>query len=147
MQPHEELIATIPDTLLLDLRTQREGVEVCFEAEVACVVCADACLGEDDIAELRRCIRCCLDTADVAGATARMLARRLDDARLLRAQVEACARALAACAAECHLQARHEHCRACELACHQAAESCGAVLRQLPDAHGLTHPKKTPSAE
>jgi hypothetical protein len=146
MQTHEEIVSTLPDPLLLDERTQREGVEACFEAEVACVACADACLVEPDVNELRRCIRSNLDAADIAGATARMLARHLIDARLLRAQVEACARACAACAAACHEHLHHEHCRACERACHAAAESCGAVLRQLPDAHGMTHPK-APSAE
>jgi hypothetical protein len=146
MQRHEEIVSTLPDPLLLDANTQHEGVEACFEAEVACVACADACLSEATVAELRRCIRSNLDTADIAGATARMLARRLDDARLLRAQVEACARAFAACAAECHHHAHLDHCRTCERACHLAAERCGAVLRQLPDSHGLTHPKAS-SAE
>lgn len=71
-----------------------------------------------------------------------MLARRLSDARLLRSQVEACARALSACAAACHEHAEwHVHCRNCAEACRVAAEHCGAVLRELPDAHGQVHPK------
>jgi hypothetical protein len=146
MQRHHEMLPTDPDRLLLDAATQRGCVEACFEAEVACVVCADACLAEDDARELERCIRSSLDCADIAGTTARVLARRLSDARLLRAQVEACARAFAACAAECQRHAsHHDHCAACADACHRAAEHCGAVLRELPDAHGQIHPK--PSAE
>jgi hypothetical protein len=147
MQQHQETLSPDPDHHHLAALTQRECVEACVEAEVVCVACADACLTEEDIAGLRRCIRINLDCADVAGATARMLARRLSDARLLRAQVEACARACAVCAESCQEHANvHEHCRICADACHRAAERCGAVLRELPDAWGQTHPK-APSAE
>lgn len=142
MQSHEEMLSTDPDRLLLDGQTQRRCLEACFEAELSCVVCADGCLAEQNVAELARCIRTTLDAADVAGATARMLARRLSDARLLRAQVEACARALSACAAACHEHAEWlVHCRESAEACREAAEQCGAVLRELPDAHGQVHPK------
>jgi hypothetical protein len=145
MQLHEQQLSPDPDRLFLDRQTQKACVEACLEAEVACVVCADACLSEDDVVSLRRCIRTNLDAADIAATTARLLARMLADPRLLRAQVEACARALSACAEACHEHA-HEHCRACAEACRHAAERCGAVLRELPDAHGQTHPK-APSAE
>jgi hypothetical protein len=142
MQIHDQMLSTDPDRLLLDPRTQRRCVEACFQAEVACIVCADACLAEDQVADLSRCIRANLDCADVTGATARMLARRLSDARLLRSQVETCARALSACAAEAQRHAEwHVHCRTCAEACHKAAEQCGSVLRELPDAHGQVHPK------
>lgn len=142
MQVRDEMLATDPDRLLLDAQTQRQAVEGCFEAEVACVVCADACLAEESVGKLARCIRTTIDCADVAGATARMLARRLTDARLLRAQVEACARALSACAAACHEHAEwHDQCRLCADTCRRAAELCGAVLRELPDTHGQVHPK------
>jgi hypothetical protein len=142
MQIHEQMLSTDPDRLLLDARTQRRCVEACFQAEVACIVCADACLAEQNVNDLTRCIRVNLDGADVAAATARMLARRLSDARLLRAQVETCARALSSCAAECLRHAEwHAHCRTCADACHRAAEECGSVLRELPDAHGQIHPK------
>lgn len=146
MQSHQEMLSADPERPLLDEQTQRMCVEACFEAEVACVACADACVGEPGIAALRRCIRLNLDAADVAGTTARMLARRPVDPRLLRAQVETCARALSTAAEACLEHANeHEHCRTCAAACRHAAEQCGAVLRELPDAWGHTHPK--PSAE
>lgn len=145
MQHHTQTQSPVRNQLL-DEHTQKECVLACFEAEVACVVCADASLAEDDLPALRRCVRTTLDGADIAGATARMLARRLSDLRLLRAQVEACARALSACADACHEHAgAHEHCRACASACRRAAERCGAVLRELPDAWGQTHPKSPPA--
>jgi hypothetical protein len=39
-------------------------------------VCADACLGEEKVEMLRRCIRLNLDCADVCNATGRMLSRQ-----------------------------------------------------------------------
>jgi hypothetical protein len=145
MQLHEEK-RSAEEREMLDPHTRERCVEACVEAEVSCVACADASLGEADLDQLRRCIRSNLDCADVAGATARMLARRLVDARLLRAQVELCARACAAAADGCEEHAgKHDHCRQCGEACREAAERCGAVLRELPDAWGQTHPK-APSA-
>ncbi len=147
MQHQQEPLSSDPHPHHLDALIQRQCVEACVEAEVVCVACADACLTEEDIAGLRRCIRLNLDCADVAGATARMLARRVTDPKLLRAQIEACARACAVCAEACQEHASsHDHCRICAEACHRAAERCGAVLRELPDAWGQIHPK-APSAE
>jgi hypothetical protein len=84
-----------------------------------------------------------LDCADLCVVTARFLARSAGgDAKLLRAVVEACARACAYCDAECLLHAdEHDHCRLCAESCRYCAEACGAVLRELPDTYGETHPR------
>jgi hypothetical protein len=125
------------------------AAQACVACELASIACADACLHEEDVSHLGRCIRLDLDCADICAATARLLSRGHDlssrghdnDAKLLRALVEACARACATCATECELYAeRHEHCRVCATLCRSCAEQCGRVLRLLPDTYGNTHP-------
>jgi hypothetical protein len=133
---------TTPNGPQVDTRSLADCMEACGACGLACLACADACLDEPDILSLRRCIRLNLDCADICAATARILSRRVEnDAKLLRWVVEACARACATCGAECLEHApHHEHCRVCADACRRCAESCGLVLRQLPDAYGGTHP-------
>ena len=98
-----------------------------------CTSCADACLGEDGVAELTRCIRLNLDCADICEATARVLSRRTDtDLDLVRGQLESCAVACRACAAECESHADHmEHCRICAESCRACAEACDAMIAAI----------------
>ena len=68
----------------------------------ACTACADACLSEEMVAELRKCIRTNLDCADICTATGKALSRHTGyDANLTRAQVQACAQACKSCGDEC----------------------------------------------
>jgi hypothetical protein len=122
------------------------AIAECLEASAACALacqaCADAGIGEADVRALKRMIRLALDCADICDCTARLLARSIEfEPKLLRAQVVACARACALTSNECERHAsHHSHCGACALACRTCAERCGALLRELPDAHGETHP-------
>ena len=52
---------------------KRAGIEACFERAQACTACADACLSEDMVAELTKCIRTCTDCADLCDTTGRVL--------------------------------------------------------------------------
>jgi len=125
----------------VDSRTQAACMEACAACALACLACADGCLMEREVTMLRRCIQLDLDCADICTATARLLARGSDfDPRIWRAQVETCARACAACNAECLRHAQHHaHCSQCAEACRLCAERCGELLRELPDTHGGTH--------
>ena len=142
MQNLEAVLST-PNPTNVATRSLAACMEACAACEIACQGCADACLAETDLVALRRCIRLDLDCADLCAITARFLARSAEgDAKLLRAVVEACARACALCGAECQLHSEeHDHCRLCAESCRYCAEACGAVLRELPDAYGGTHPK------
>jgi len=51
-------------------------IEQCFACALTCTSCADACLGEDQVQELVRCIRLTLDCADVCDATGRVVTRQ-----------------------------------------------------------------------
>ena len=96
----------------------------------ACTVCADACLHDADVAELRGCIRLDLDCADLCAATERVLLRQSGyDATVMRAALEACVSACASCADECERHAgTHGHCGACAQACRDCIECCNELI-------------------
>jgi uncharacterized membrane protein len=108
-------------------------VQAAAECIFACTTCADACLEEDDPAELRQCIRMDLDCAEICSVTARLIARPgPQDQRVLQAQLDACATACRACAEECEAHADHmEHCRICAEACRACAEACDRMKGAL----------------
>ncbi|POX38599.1 four-helix bundle copper-binding protein [Streptomyces sp. Ru73] len=118
-------------------QADREALVSCLdqvlECAQACTVCADACLAEEQVAELRRCIRTDLNCADVCHATARVLSRFTgEDADLVRDVLETCATVCLACGAECERHASmHEHCAVCAEACRNCADACQALLATL----------------
>lgn len=126
----DDMMATTAGDAMLSRRALSDCVKTCLACGFACSSCADACLGEDDIARLRRCVRLDLDCADLCLTTARVLARILDaDMELVRPLVSACARACSTCAEACEAHAeQHEHCRICAEECRRCEKSCRALL-------------------
>jgi hypothetical protein len=114
----------------------RQCIESCLDCEAACGICADACLAEEDVAELTRCIRADLDCADICAATARVLTRLTDaEWRVWHAQLASCRVACATCAEVCEQHAaQHEHCRICAETCRSCFEVCNNVLEGRPAA-------------
>ncbi|QGQ20854.1 four-helix bundle copper-binding protein [Cellulomonas sp. JZ18] len=108
-------------------------MEACLECAQTCTACADACLGEEHVADLRACIRLDADCADVCAATAAVLSRQTDpDLKLVAALLEACATACGQCAEECEQHAgMHEHCRVCAQACRRCEAACRALLASM----------------
>lgn len=102
----------------------------CFECSQACSACADACLSEDAVAELRKCIRLNLDCADICDVTGRVLTRQTEyDAPTSKAQLEACREACSTCGEECDRHAgHHQHCRVCAEACRRCEQACSDLL-------------------
>lgn len=98
-----------------------------------CVSCADACLGEDQVAHLRRCIRTDLDCADVCEATLRLVMRQTESPHeLVQAQLHACVLACQLCADECEQHASmHDHCRVCAETCRHCQERCNFLLGEI----------------
>ena len=109
------------------------AISAAGECTLICTICADACLAEDMVPELRRCIRLNLDCSDVCATTSCALARETEpDIGLLRAQVEACVKACSACASECEQHANmHEHCRLCAESCRRCEKACKDLLEVL----------------
>jgi Domain of Unknown Function (DUF326) len=101
-------------------------IEQCFACALSCTSCADACLAEEQVQELVRCIRLNLDCADVCDATGRVLTRQTStEPRLARSMLDACVQACRICAEECERHApHHEHCRVCAEACRRCEQAC-----------------------
>lgn len=120
----------------LDMGIVSRTIEAALDCVHTCTACADACLAEEMVGDLRRCIRIDLDCADVCATSARVLSRQTEPAwDLLRAQVGACYRACGECAEECERHAgMHEHCRICAEACRRCEDSCSRLLKALEEA-------------
>lgn len=109
-------------------------IDACFHCAQTCAGCADACLSEENVSSLTRCIRLDLDCSDICLSTGRLLTRQHQpDMNLLQRMLELCELACRTCADECdeHAQ-KHEHCKICAAACRQCERAC----RELLDACG-----------
>lgn len=117
----------------LDREALARVIESLVECAQACTACADACLSEEMVADLRTCIRTNLHCADSCGTTARILSRHTGyDANLTRAHLEACIAACRACGDECEQHAgMHEHCRVCAEACRACEQACRDLLATI----------------
>lgn len=122
-----------PKSMSLDRTLLAMVIDKIVECSRACTACADACLSEEEVADLRRCIRTNLDCGDVCDATARVLSRHTRyDANVSRTLLEACIVACTACGDEC---ARHasmnEDCRVCAEACRACETACRVLLTTM----------------
>ena len=131
----QQMLETSPNQPQFDREPLVRCIEACFECGQTCTACADACLGEESVKELTRCIRLNLDCADICETTGRLLSRQLaTDAQLARSLVEACAQACRSCGDECERHAREmnmEHCRVCAEACRRCEDTCNALVGAL----------------
>ena len=128
-----ELLATHPRPSEVDREVLARCIAECYDSARSCTICVDANLAEEDVAEMRRCIRLCLDCADVCIATGSMVSRQTEyEAEPARAAVESCRQSCSTCAEECERHAQHhEHCRLCAESCRRCEAACAAVLNAI----------------
>ena len=128
-----EMLQTYPAEINFDREVLARAIDVVEECAQACTACADACLSEEMVAELRTCIRTNLDCADICATTARVLSRHTGyDANLTRAQLQACAVACKSCGDQCAAHAEmHEHCAVCAESCRRCQEVCTELLAAM----------------
>ena len=95
-------------------------IEACHACAIECEHCASACLQEDDVKMMARCIELDRSCADICALAEREMARGSDFAERV---CQLCAEICDACGAEC---ARHQvdHCQRCAEACRRCAEAC-----------------------
>jgi hypothetical protein len=129
----KEMIATHPDVRGNVNQALIEAIEAAYDCAQTCTSCADACLAEDMVAELRQCIRLNLDCADVCGVTATLGTRRTgSNEEVIRKMLDACITACRLCGEECRRHASmHEHCRVCAEACRRCETACQSALRSM----------------
>ncbi|MGI5187231.1 four-helix bundle copper-binding protein [Promicromonospora sp. CA-289599] len=127
------MLDAYPATINLDRNLIAHTIDVLVDCSQTCTACADACLSEDMVADLRKCIRSNLDCADICDVTARILSRHTGyDANITRAQLEVCIAACRACGDECEQHAdMHGHCRMCAEACRECEAACTDLLSAI----------------
>jgi Domain of Unknown Function (DUF326) len=125
-----QLLDTYPRSFNLDAGVLAATTDAVNDCAQACTSCADADLSEPGVAELVKCIRLCLDCADVCTATGRVISRQTEyDANLTRSLLEACVTACRSSGDECERHAAmHEHCRVCAEACSRCEQACQELL-------------------
>lgn len=131
----QPMLETYPGEVTIDPALLAETIRMLGDCAQACSACADACLAEQEVAALTRCIRLNLDCADVCEVTSRILSRQTGgDPAAVRALVEACAQVCHACADECaqHGQYGMAHCKVCADACSRCLTACEQLLDALP---------------
>lgn len=134
MPQTRELFDAMTAKTKLDVDLLSRAVDTLQNCEEAVAACAMGMLGEQDALQLAPAISRDLDCADVVGVTRHVLTRGSGpDARLLKAQFEAC---MVACERSHELCSRHAahhtHCRICS----EATSACLDVCREVMAALG-----------
>jgi hypothetical protein len=128
-----QLLDTYPRDFNVDAGVLAATIDALSDCAQACTACADDDLSEPNVAELVKCIRLCLDCADVCTATLRVASRQTEyDANVTRSLLEACTVACKSCGDECEHHAQmHEHCRVCAEACRRCEQACRELLAAM----------------
>ena len=128
-----QLLDTYQGAVTADASVLAAAIDALSDCAQACDADADADLGEQNLTEMVKGIRLCLDCADVCTATIGPLSRQADyDANVTRPLLEACVAICTSCGDECERHARHyEHCRVCEQACRVCERACRELLGVL----------------
>lgn len=110
-----------------------EAIDAAAVCATTCTNCADACLAEESVADLRNCLRTNLDCADVCAAAASVLSRRTgSNVSTVKEMLTSCVTACADCADECEGHAgMHEHCRVCAEVCRRCEKACADLLTAI----------------
>ena len=127
------MLETYPKAVNVDKALLGRAIEQALSCFQTCTACADACLSEDMVADLTKCIRSNLDCATTCAATVEVLSRHTGyDANITRTQLQACIAACKACGDLCAEHAEmHEHCRVCAEACRTCEQACNELLASI----------------
>ncbi|HEX5738304.1 MAG TPA: four-helix bundle copper-binding protein [Hydrogenophaga sp.] len=101
-------------------------IDACVKCALACHHCSVACLKEEDVKPMVRCIALDIDCAAFCELSAAAMARESENAK---AFCRVCAEICQACGDEC-AQHKADHCQACAKACH----TCASVCREMAAA-------------
>jgi len=129
----QNMIAKHPDVRGNVNQALIAAIDASHACAQTCTSCADACLAEEMVRELRQCIRLNVDCADVCAATATLATRRTgSNEEVIRKMLDACVTACRMCAEECESHASmHEHCRICAAACRECELACQKALSTI----------------
>ena len=113
-----------------------QTIESCVDCAAVCRICADACLSEDQVAAMVRCIKLNLQCEVVCQASAEVLIQSGSlGSEAHEHQLRACITVMESCAKECAKHASmHEHCQICEKSCRSCIDACRRFLSNLKAA-------------
>jgi hypothetical protein len=113
----------------VDVARLAAAIDAISDCAQACIADTDADLSEQDLSEMVKCIRLCLDCTDICTATGAVLSRPADyDADVTRPLLQACVAICKSCGDECERHAHMQHCRVCAEACRRCEEACRELL-------------------
>ncbi len=99
----------------------KELIRTLNECAVECNHCTSACLEEQDVKMLAKCIKLEIDCAEICRLATSFLARGSEHAEHI---LKECAEICEACAKECESHSHMEHCKKCAEVCRKCAEAC-----------------------
>lgn len=102
----------------------RDLLQTLAQCAAACEMCADACLSEDNLKMMVRCIRLDRDCAKICYTTHSFVASHSAHAQHL---LQECAEICRQCADECS-QHKMDHCQECARACRACEEACRSYI-------------------
>ena len=124
-----QLLDSYQGTVNVDVTLLAAAIDAISDCAQACIADTDANLGEQDVTEMVRCIRLCLDCTDICTATAAVISRPADyDANVARPLLQACVAIFKSCGDECERHAHMQHCRVCAEACRRCEQACRELL-------------------
>jgi hypothetical protein len=128
-----QMLETYPRALNVDAGMLAAAIDAMTDCAQACIADTDADLGEQNVTEMIRCIRLCLDCACVCTAAAGITSRPVGYyADVTMPLLQACVASCKSCGDECQRHARmHEHCRVCAEACRRCEQACRELLDAL----------------
>jgi hypothetical protein len=128
-----QLLETYPRTFNVDAGVLAATIDALTDCAQACTADADDDLSESDVADLVKCIRLCLDCADICSTTAGVISRQTEyDANVTRPMLEACMAACKSSGDECERHAMmHAHCGVCAQACRRCEQACRELMMAM----------------
>ena len=128
-----QFLDTYPGTINADAGVLATAIDALSDCAQACIADTEADLSEQNLAEMVKCIRLCLDCTDVCTATMGIVSRQAEyDANVARPLLQACVAICKSCGDECERHApHHAHCRVCAEACRRCEHACRELLDAL----------------
>ena len=132
MSYSKQMLDTYPGTFKVDAAVLASTIDALNDCAQACTADADADLSEQNLSEMVKCIRLCLDCADVCTATVGVTSRQAEyDANVTKPLLESCAAICKSCGDECERHAHMQHCQVCAEACRRCEQACRELLEAL----------------
>jgi uncharacterized membrane protein len=128
-----QMLGTYPRAFSADADVLAATIDALIDCAQACVADTAADLSEQNVTEMIKCIRLCLDCADICTAAAAVVSRQTTyDANVTRRLLEACVAICKGCGDECERHAHmHDHCRVCAETCRRCEQACLELLNAM----------------